>query len=31
MNSKELFESLSLLEEERGISVDYMFEKIKKL
>lgn len=30
MNSKELFESLSLLEEERGISVDYMFEKIKK-
>lgn len=29
-NNKELFEALSLLEIERGISVDFMFDKIKK-
>lgn len=29
-NNKELFEALSLLEMERGISADFMFDKIKK-
>lgn len=29
-NNKELFEALSLLEIERGISADFMFDKIKK-
>lgn len=29
-NNKELFEALSLLEVERGISADFMFDKIKK-
>ncbi len=29
-NSKEIFEALQLLENERGIPVDFMFEKIKK-
>ena len=30
MNSKELFDALRILEEERGITVDFMFDKIKK-
>ena len=30
MNSKELFEALKILEKERGISSDFMFDKIKK-
>ncbi len=29
-NNKELFEAISLLEMERGISADFMFDKIKK-
>lgn len=30
MNSKELFDALRILEEERGITIDFMFDKIKK-
>ena len=30
MKNKELFEALSLLEQERGISIDFMLDKIKK-
>lgn len=30
MKNKELFEALTLLEQERGISVDFMLDKIKK-
>lgn len=30
MNSKELFDALRILEEERGITIEFMFDKIKK-